>query len=195
MLFCSNHTLLNFKYNSWFSYAILAFIFNTIICFELSANRFSETDIKAAYVYNFIHFIEWPEQIPQTLSICLYSTDDKYKTSFKSMPSITKAGKPIKKIYLNIKDNPLEIDECHILYITNSNIKKLNKILTQAINKNILTIGEMGGFLGKGGMINFDISNDKIVFEVNKSALKKANLNVSSQVLRMANRIFQEELK
>jgi uncharacterized protein DUF4154 len=191
-MFRSQNNMVRFiKNGKWLCGLLL--VVNTSITFNLFANNFSETEIKAGYVYNFLHFIEWPSQIQSALNICLYNSDKEYTSSFKSMPAITKAGKPLKIIHLKINENPSEIDDCHILFFTKNQPKNVSTLLKKATNNHILTIGEIDGFLEQGGMINFFINNEKVAFEISKSAFLKADLKVSSQVLRIAERIFQDE--
>jgi YfiR/HmsC-like len=159
----------------------------------VNANNFSEQEIKAAYIYNFLHFIEWNSKDISSLNICLYGPDENVVNSFKSMPKKTKAGRDVNVIFYNVIKTSADINLCHVVFINKAGTSETKKILAKVESNEIMTIGESDGFVKQGGMIGFVIENEKVSFDVSMVAVKKASLNISSQILRLANKVFKDE--
>ena len=85
--------------------------------------------------------------------------------------------------------------KCHLLFICSSEKDNLTDIIDIIKNKNILTVGETKDFLKTGGIINFLLDDNKVRFEINLSAAKKSNLIIRSQLLRLAQKVIDDESK
>jgi uncharacterized protein DUF4154 len=167
----------------------------TCILFSNSVNAidFRESDIKAAYIYNFLHFIEWPTNNNSPLNICIYGSNESAVASFDSMPTSTKTGKLLNVIFIKTSEKSPAFDICQTIFINKTSTKNTQSILDIARSNHILTIGESKNFIKQGGMINFFIANEKIGFNINEVELKKSDLKISSQILRLANKVFRDE--
>ena len=86
-----------------------------------------------------------------------------------------------------------ELSKCQLLFICSSETDNLAKILNIVKNKNILTVGETKDFLKTGGIINFLLEDNKVRFEINLIAAKEAKLTIRSQLLRLAQKVIDEE--
>jgi hypothetical protein len=75
---------------------------------------------------------------------------------------------------------------CHILFISSYEKRHIQEILKSIKGLNILTIGDTDGFARKGIVINFYTEGQKIRFEINLDAAKRANLTISSRLLSLA---------
>jgi hypothetical protein len=84
-----------------------------------------------------------------------------------------------------------EFRGCHMLFICNSERGRLQEVLEAVKDKGILTVGDTDGFARKGVIINFYIEDKKIRFEINLDAARRAQLSISSQLLKLA-RVIQE---
>jgi hypothetical protein len=80
-----------------------------------------------------------------------------------------------------------DIKSCHVLFISASEIGRLDQILTALKGRNILTVGESDGFFRHGGMVSFVTENGKIRLKINLESVQSADLTVSSKLLRLAN--------
>ncbi len=169
-----------------------------------------EYQVKAAFQYNFLKFVEWPKQVvdsnvPITIGII---GEDPFGKAFEPLKNKLVDGKKvvIKRFkgyaelakeaddHSPVKHPELkEIRKCRILFITRSEKSKLKQILKAVCGNNVLTIADMPGFLEAGGMINFLLENKKVRFEINAVAAEKAKLDISSQLLRLAKRVIKEE--
>ena len=150
-----------------------------------------EEEIKAAFLYNFTKFIVWPDHAFTSSS-----------SSFKSCLLTDHAKGAILAAFngKRVVDRSVEImsfesmqgfDSCQILYISDSDWETRGKVLAAVTGKPILTIGESSGFSEQGGMINFYIDGDRVLFEINVEALNQAGLTASSRLLSLA-RIVKE---
>ncbi len=86
-----------------------------------------------------------------------------------------------------------DIKKCDVLFVAASEQAYMEAILGPIKTERMLTLGEMPGFLEKGGIINFVTEGNKVRFEVNVIAAKRANLTLRSKLLRLAKRVIDED--
>jgi len=79
-----------------------------------------------------------------------------------------------------------EVTNCQILFISTSEKERLPKILSGLRGASVLTVSEMDHFTDTGGMINFVIEDNRVHFQINDAAAKKAGLKISSKLLSLA---------
>ena len=150
----------------------------------------SETDVKAAFLYNCAKFVEWPKETFASESAPIQIAvigDDEFAAKLKSLLSDKKAqGRSfeVKKL-----SNPQEVKNFQMVFISNSETRRLPQILDAAKKSSVLTIGETEQFLDLGGMINLFFEEAQLRFEVNADAAEKAKLVISSKLLRLAKRV------
>lgn len=175
---------------------IRIFLFFTVLCVLVNENSVhaesKEYLVKAAFLYNFAKFIEWPPQAfkddltPFNLCIC---GKDMLDVALKSLKDKTVHGrKVVIRKFSGIKD----AKTCHILFISRSEQKNIEQILLKSKDFNILTIGETKNFVQHGGIINFFMEKNKIRFEINVDAAKQKGIQISSKLLRLA-KIIREK--
>lgn len=144
--------------------------------------------LKTGYIEKFTHFIEWPE-----------TSDIKDSTAAFSITVIgeNRFGNAIEKIFsgVRVKNRKVriryvssvdEIENCMVLIISESKGNELDEILNHTKGKPILTIGETKGYGKKGVIINMFIDNNYIRYEINRTALDKSGLKISSLLLASA---------
>lgn len=152
----------------------------------------SEYQIKAAFIFQFAKFIEWPREampgpsLPMVLGIL---GDIPAGANFQQ----TFANKSINDHPLLVKEfrQAADVTNCHILFISSSLLnameeKERREIMEKLGRSSVLIIGEAPGFTEAGGMINFVKENNRIRFQINEPAAKKAKLKVSSKLLTLA---------
>jgi len=174
---------------SYFFIALLFFIH----CFGLPRSFAASLDsreyvLKAGYIYNFTKFIKWPEEANREienggLNFCLMGEDP----FGKILDKIAKILKKKNRALLVTPQVSLEeMPECHILFVNESEKSNVNQILLRVREYPVLVIGDTPGFAEKGVGINFFLQNNKLRFEINREALKKSGLVVSSELLNLA---------
>ncbi|GLI38939.1 DUF4154 domain-containing protein [Geobacter hydrogenophilus] len=146
----------------------------------------SEYQVKLAFLLNFARFVEWPKDAfadansPIILGIL---GDDPFGTSLASIKGKTIHGR---KLLINKFKDVDDIRDCHILFVSSSEKNHLSRIMPFLRQAKILTVGDMRKFAQKGGVINFVVENDKVGFEINVDAGKRAGLQISSKLLSLA---------
>ena len=157
------------------------------ICFQLphqaAAQSLSsrEYEIKAAYLYNFIKYVDWPSY-GDTISIGVLGSDP-------FGPALAPLnGKTVKGRRLVIKhlDSVRDAQQCQIIFVSSSERQRLQEIFESLRSARVLTVGETQGFADGGGIINFIEENNKVRFEINAEAARRTGLNISSELLKLA---------
>ena len=147
----------------------------------------TEYQLKAAFLFNFAKYVEWPAAaFPDKTSPLIIGVLG--KSPFDGDLEQTIGNKTINDRSLQIKEfhSVAEATNCHILFICTSEKKRLPEIFGGLRNAHVLTVGETDRFTQTGGMINFVPEGNKIRFEINDYAAKKAGLKISSKLLNLA---------
>ncbi|MFA7166337.1 MAG: YfiR family protein [Desulfoplanes sp.] len=162
-----------------------------------TAPEILEYRIKAAYIFNFAKFIEWPEQAfrdkNQPFSIVIMG-DKKYLQCFESLKSKTIHGRKINIKYCTSPEK-LTTQSCHILFVTDQPFSQGCQSFLTNDSRQILTIGKSAAFIHAGGMIAFIQRDNKIRFAINQSKARQNNLCISSRLLRLAEKTYTSEKK
>jgi hypothetical protein len=145
-----------------------------------------ETEVKAAFLFNFAKFVTWPAQAfsSETAPIQLAVFGDEETTStLKLLLSDKKAhGRSfeVKRI-----SNPQDAKNSQIVYVTSTESRRTSQVLEATRKLPILTVGESDQFLDLGGMINFLFEDSQLRFEINTEPAEKVKLEISSKLLRL----------
>jgi len=171
---------------------ILLFILVIMPLTTIHSQTISEYHIKAALLYKFTSFIEWPEDTLNEFVLTILGEDpfgDSFdvfkKHKIKGKKFVIKKTKDIKKI-----------GACHILFISSSEKDNLHKIFQELKKKNILIVGDTEGLIDYGGMINFYNNKRGFVrFIINMEAGEKAGLKISSKLLRLCKECMKKSIR
>lgn len=158
-----------------------------LFSFQLGAQTSREYNIKAAFLYNFTQFVDWPPDAfpnPEAPFVIGVLGNDPFRKAIDDAV----AGEKVKghSIVVQRYQNVREIKNCNILFISNTESAKLREILAALPNKNILTVSDIPDFATTGGIIRFMTKENKIKLQINLSASKVADLNISSKLLQLA---------
>ena len=88
-------------------------------------------------------------------------------------------------------DSRTSLNECRVLFIAASESSNLRRVLKDIKGNVTLTVGDTNGYAAQGVMVNFYPESNKVRFEINVDAARRASLRISSQLLKLA-RIVQE---
>lgn len=153
----------------------------------LPATAHSEYEVKAAYLFNFGRFVEWPRDTPagraNEFTICVLGRDP-----FGAALDATVAGENIdgKSVIVRRISKAADAADCHVLFISSSEDRQLHQILSALGKLSILTVSDAAHFLQQGGMVEFILVDQRIRFAVNLAAAQEARLNLSSELLKVA---------
>ncbi len=144
----------------------------------------SEYEVKSAFIYNIINFVEWPidKGLNDAIKLCVVGKNH-FGTSLDSFEYNTIGDQVLALKYVQSFQN---IGDHNVVFICPSEKKRLKQILQSLAGINILTIGDTKGFAQQGVIINFYIKDEKVRFEINVDAVKRANLKISAKLLRLA---------
>jgi hypothetical protein len=136
--------------------------------------------------------VEWPEGALATsgdvFTICVIGVDPFGSALDKTISGRTVQGKQVIASRLASAN---DFSNCNILFVSSSEQNHLPEILKKVQGKSILTVAEMRTFISQGGMINFQVEQNKVRFEINLASVERANLKISSQLLKVAKVITQ----
>lgn len=149
----------------------------------------SEYQVKAAFLYNFTKYVEWPQNAfgdNPTFTIGIVGKDPFGRMLEKTIEGKSADGKEIViKRFARADD----VQPCPILFVSESEKNKVGKILEQLGKSGTLTVSESDQFLQRGGIINFVIQNDRVRFEINTGAADRAGIKISSRLLSLAKNV------
>jgi hypothetical protein len=142
----------------------------------------SEYEVKAAFLYNFGKFVEWPAPASGPIRLCIVGDDPFGNNLDETVRGKTISGQPIEIKRLNREDNPRG---CQIAFISAAE-RRPRAVLDLLQGASTLTVGESPNFAKQGGMINFVLEDNKVHFEINVDAAEQAHLKISSKLLSLA---------
>jgi hypothetical protein len=150
----------------------------------------TEAELKAAFLFNFTKFVEWPAQslatTPGSLNVCLFGPRDAF---FDAIHELN--GKPVKSRNLSVRavgrgEAPRN---CQVLVMAESEADQFETVLKRLNGAPVLTVNGAGHFLDAGGIIGFAMEGDKLRFDINLTAAQRGNLELSSNLLRLARQV------
>lgn len=146
-----------------------------------------EYQIKAAFLFNFAQFVEWPAtaftNAAEPFCIGILGNDP-----FGAALDETVQGETInnRKIIIERSQRIEDLKNCQMIFISKSEKEHLAEILSQLDSQSVLTVSEFEGFAKRGGGINFYLEKDKVRFEINSTIAQRNGLKISSQLLSLA---------
>jgi hypothetical protein len=141
-------------------------------------------EIHAAMLYNFIKYVQWPNEGEAGEFVVGVIGDDNVFNTLKQWYD----GKPkgSKKYVIKKLSSPAESSDCQVVYVGKSKNKDFDTIKSTTAGKSILTITDGNGLGQKGSCINFKVVDGKLKFELNQATVNGSNLKISSQLSSMA---------
>jgi YfiR/HmsC-like len=156
----------------------------------LPAKKASDAQVEAAYIYNFAKFVEWPDgKFPtpnSPIRFCVLN-DFSFEADLNRVVSGRSiAGRPLEVAQLR---DGSEAAQCHVLYVNAAQERQMRHSLEVLREANVLTVGETDAFIDEGGMINFFLQDEQVLFGINNKAAREAGLHLSSRLLSLAKRV------
>jgi hypothetical protein len=151
------------------------------LCPAARADHAAETDLKAAYAYNFVVLSTWPADTGPVLRFCVAGAAAE-STAFKVLGG--KAARDRTLSVINVS-SPDRAAECQVLYIPPSETKRLAAWLAAVAKQPTLTISDQAGPSG-GAIVNLRLVGSQVVFDVDTRAAAGANITLSSQLIKLA---------
>jgi YfiR/HmsC-like len=152
-----------------------------------SSQQLSEYQLKAAFLYNFAAFTEWPAQVGSELDLCVYGRDP-FGTEIDGLN-----GKSVgqRKLVVQRKTGFGALKGCQIVFLPAAEMDQLPRLLDSLRGLPVLTITESRGGARQGAALNMNLVQGKVTFEANLVAARAAGLNFSSRMLSLATEAIQ----
>ena len=172
-----------------YTYVLLLFFGTSLLPGVLHASK--ENNIKAAYLYQIIHFAEWPKYRRSSgiFNICVFGNDE--------------IGDKLSPLHMwHVEDGHIEvlfpkkttnIMSCDILYISDEKEDQLSLIFEMTRNTPVMTISSIEDFIKQGGMIGFTILHNTVRLEINHSVAIQADVFLSAKLLEIASSVIHEQ--
>jgi hypothetical protein len=160
--------------------------------FAQAASDRPEYEVKSAYLLNFLLYTTWPAAVlgeGDPLVVCVLGDDPFGEFLSRALEGRRAQGHPIRMAQV---DRVVEADRCHAAFIAERNRIPAAVWLERLEGRPVLTVGEGERFLRAGGMISLVLDDQAVRFQASPGALRAAGLDLSSRVLRLAQRIEEE---
>ena len=175
---------------SGFSFMSISFAIMLLITFSWPGQVQGQPDapreykIKAAFIYHFLEFTQWPGETQagqqNQLYVCVLGPSP-FQGALKSIDGSQVGGRRVTVRHLEETE---DAQSCHAVFVSPK--APASKLLSALPSTGVLTVGESSTFTRHGGMIRFFETKNNIRFEVNLAAVQQANLKISSKMLKLA---------
>lgn len=176
----------------------MPFLFGMFLFYFISLNsrlalgeNLTEYQIKAAYIYKFGNYVEWPDESfanpdsPLTIGIIGADSIADNLEQIISGRTVNNRNIVVRKIYPDTS-----LDGIQILFVGNSENANLPGILVKTRDLPVLTVTESEESISQDSIINFVISEDKVRFDIALPAADRNNLKISSRLLQVARKVI-----
>jgi len=147
----------------------------------------SEYQLKAAFLYSFAKFIDWPSSSfasPHSpFAICILGLDPFGSVIDDTLRGKTVGDRPV--VILRARD-PADVRHCQIVFVSSSEKRRLPDILAALQGASVLIVGESDRFADSGGTIELMLEENHIRFAINTDVAESSGLRISSKLLALA---------
>lgn len=156
------------------------------------AQAYSEYEVKAAFLFKFTKFVEWPApedpeaKKKEPFRIGILGDDPFGDALDNTVKDEAVLGRQIAVVRGQALD---DLGPCELLFLSRSFAAEAKNVLDALKESHTLTVSDMDGFLDKGGMIHLDLDGKRVLFRINDDAALAAHLKISSQLLQLAKEV------
>ena len=151
------------------------------------ADELPEYRLKAAFLYNFALFTDWPAEVGGTLTLCVLGTDP----FGKELEALQGKAVGARSLALQRRGSQEPVKGCQMLFVAPSAIAGLPKLLDELRTSPVLTVADSPDAARQGVMLNMAVAANKVTFEANLAAARAARLGLSAKLLRLATEVLQ----
>ncbi|MEO5820011.1 MAG: YfiR family protein [Vicinamibacteraceae bacterium] len=166
--------------------AVAAALVIATIAIPVRAGAPSEHQVKAAFLYNFANFVQWPEgalgPAGAPLKVCVVGTDPFGGALDDAFRDQMVQGRPVQ---VARGATLAAVGRCHILFLSQSEQGRWPDLLRELGTTPTLTVAD-APLVRQGGMVSFVIEAKRVRFEINRGAAEHAGLRISSKLLALA---------
>jgi hypothetical protein len=151
---------------------------------DASPQTTKEYQVKAAFLFQFMQFVEWPEPAlgDPSLPICIGVLGrDPFGPALEEVTRNEKAQN--RPIVVRRSQNAGDLQDCHLVFVSSSEMPRAAQVIAAFGERPVLTVGDTHGFARQGGIMNFFLEGQRVRFEINAGEARQAGLRISSQLL------------
>lgn len=154
-----------------------------------AAGQADELTLKTAFIYNFAKYVEWPVDNPRPREEFCIGTLGRPRLD-RALASL--AGKRIRGKIVVVRrfNSEEEARNCQILFIDRSEIVRFEDVALALEGRHVMTVADSDGFCEAGGMVTLINQDGRITFDINYRETQRSGLKVSSQLLKLARKIY-----
>jgi hypothetical protein len=163
----------------------------SVRCAAGQGNASSEYEVKAAFLFHFAQFVDWPPEVfkdaGSPLTYCIAGGDPFHGGLDASLNGKAIGGRWVRVLHFKEAG---ESQGCQILFLGIADKKLVSATLAKLNGSPVLTVGESINFAQGGGMIGFLLEDNKVRFEINVEAAEHAKLKISARLLALAKTVI-----
>jgi YfiR/HmsC-like len=145
-----------------------------------------EYQLKAAFLYNFATFTDWPPTAAAQMTVCVLGRDP-FGAALDTLNGKTVQGTALSTRRIATAE---EARDCRVLFIGAESGVDLAATLAALKGQPILTIAEDKDAMRRGAMIGLISDGERIAFDINTAAARDGGLALSSKLLRLARQVY-----
>jgi hypothetical protein len=166
--------------------SVLAIVCVATISGTALGQKADEYQVKAAYLYNFAKFIDWPAQTfdspAQPIVFCVLGQTPLSQPLQDALTGKIVDQRPL--VFRQLSDSK-QAGKCQVLFIGSPDKKQRRESLDEVKSHNVLTVGEVETFTNEGGIVRFLLDSGRVRLEFNLDAADEAKLRISSKLLSL----------
>ena len=144
----------------------------------------SEAAVKAVFLFHFMRYLQWPGELDRELCPIVVLGDSAIWEPLQEIAAKKTNGSVL--LLVRRCEELKDAGRPRILFLSDSSAFLLPETLEKFRGTSVLVVGETEGLARRGAAINFVLRDDRVKFEINLEALKKAGIQAGSQLLRLA---------
>ena len=172
--------------------ALAAFVVASAAPAAAQGQAAQEYEIKAAFLYNFTKFVEWPpEAFPDDSAPIVIAVlgPDPFGSALDEIVAGKHAGG--RPLMVRRFETSSDLTACHVVFVSSRSADEFSRRVQTPARRYMLTVGETDGFAETGGVVQFVTDERKVRFRINPTAANKAGLKISSRLLNLAEVVGQ----
>jgi len=165
----------------------LILLLGTVPSARSQGPTFDEYQVKAAFLYNFAKFVEWPAgtfaNATDPIGICVVGFNP-FGSTLQDMVQGKKLGD--RAFVVRRLPDTQNADKCQILFIGAVEWKRIHAMPEGLQRHGVLTVGETDDFTALGGIIGFKLDGARVRIQIAPETADRAKLRISSKLLNLA---------
>lgn len=145
----------------------------------------SEGQLKAAYLVNFLKYVDWPPSRSH-VTLCVFGRSHllAYLAPYE--------GRQIggRELRLRRISSPEQFGNCQELFVPKTEAARFATILLWTDRMPVLTVSDAEHFVRDGGAISLIRADGRLQFDINTDTLARSGLKPTSQLMRLARQVF-----